>query len=148
MDERFTEEFIAYSGRIERFLRVRGASAQIAEEITQQAWATAWAAREQWRGGSFRSWLITIAWNLYLGTFRRTEMMRLDACPDAAYSESFDRQIEAEQILARCNHRAAHDLRRHFYEDRYDGTSYERVRVFRSLANARKAMKQHDCPSI
>lgn len=143
--EQFALAFDQYSGRVHRFLRSRGASEEVAEELTQQTWLLAWRGREQYRGGTLRTWLFAIAHNLYRGSFRSREIIQLSAAWDAPYSESFDRKIEAEQILARCRPKSALALREFYLEDRGPGTHRDRMRRHYARKEARAAIHTVPC---
>ncbi len=89
--EQFAAAFAQYGARIHRFLKARGASEEVAEELTAQTWLLAWKAREQWRGANLRGWLFTIAHNCWRDRFRREVPMQLSDNWDAPYEETFDR---------------------------------------------------------
>lgn len=141
--EEFTAAVAEFSRPIFRYLRRRGASWEVAEEILLETWARSWAKREQYRGESLRNWLFVIAGNLLAYSHRPhcRQPGQLSDYYDVGYLETFDRQIEAHQVLARCGERDAERLRRRYFDDQPAGTRLQRVRLTRARAAARRAVR-------
>lgn len=58
------------------FFRQLGGDEALAADLTQEAFMRIWMAREKFAGTSFRTWLLTIAYNLAKNHFRHSEHHR------------------------------------------------------------------------
>jgi RNA polymerase sigma factor (sigma-70 family) len=89
-----------------RFLQLRGAPLEEAEEIAQAAWARGWEHRDQLRDpGLVGYWVNSIARNLYRARFRVPVAVPLDATHDRAEASIDVNSIELNGLLRHCNHR-------------------------------------------
>lgn len=139
--EQFTEAFGVYNLPLRNFLRRQGASADQARDAAQETWARAWQFRDQWRGGNLKAWLFVIALNAHNHSFRRQLWSLEEVRREPSYSETFDRKIEAHQVLARCKPQYAAVLRRRYLDGEPSMGRLLRVRVLRAKAQARRAAR-------
>ena len=86
----FTALVRAHEGVVRRFL-TRLAGAEGADDLAQEVFLKAWRLGGDWRGeGSYRSWLMGIAWTQFLGARRANARSR--ARDHAAYEQ--DPQVD------------------------------------------------------
>jgi DNA-directed RNA polymerase specialized sigma24 family protein len=89
-----------------RFLQLRGAPLEEAEEIAQAAWVRGWEYRAQLRDPVLVGyWVNSIARNLYRARFRMPVALPLDPAYDRAGSSIDENSIELNGLLRHCSHR-------------------------------------------
>lgn len=89
-----------------RFLQLRGAPLEEAEEIAQAAWARGWEYRAQLRDPVLVGyWVNSIARNLYRARFRAPAAVPLDPAHDRPGSSIDVNVIELNGLLRHCSRR-------------------------------------------
>ncbi len=132
-----------YGTNLLAFLRRQNLSE--AEDLCQDTWMKAWAARERFLGGNFRAWLFTIARN---NVIERSRKKRPDLNNDVAEAKATYDQESSEydldalkeamlQLKAECR-----ELIRGFY---FDGSSYEQLGRTLSLPGGTVASRMSRC---
>ena len=93
----FTSLVRAHEGAVRRFL-ARLTRGESADDIAQDAFLRAWRSAPAWRGeGSYRGWLLRIAWTEFLASRRAAG--RRSARDHEAYERSAAPQRDAEAAL-------------------------------------------------
>lgn len=73
-DRAYGELYHRHARRLMGFLyRQMNGDEALAADLTQDAFMRVWTARERFSGPSFRTWLLTIAYNLVKGHYRHSE---------------------------------------------------------------------------
>jgi RNA polymerase sigma factor (sigma-70 family) len=86
------------------FVCSRGASRDVAEDLAQAAWAKGWQYRAQIRDSSkVDSWVNTIAFNLFRGSFRKASTVELLPEDHPASPRTSAEAIDCQRLLARCS---------------------------------------------
>lgn len=70
------------------------------DDIAQEAFLKAWRRRAAWWGGSYRAWLMRIAWTSFLDTHRVTT--RRAAREDAAFAMADSSAVDADTRIDLC----------------------------------------------
>ena len=73
-----------------------------ADDVAQETFLKAWRMAASYRGeGSYRAWLLRIAWNQYVGGRRkRREQSGADDLPERGYTPRADEAIDTARALA------------------------------------------------
>jgi RNA polymerase sigma factor (sigma-70 family) len=83
-----------------RAFLARAGGREGADDIAQETFLKAWRLAASWRGeGSYRGWLLRIAWTTMISAKRR-ERPASDAI-DAVHHDASDARIDSERALAR-----------------------------------------------
>ena len=76
-DRAYSELYHRHARRLMGFLfRQMDGDEALAADLTQDAFMRVWTARDRFSGNSFRTWLLTIGYNLVKNHFRHTEHQR------------------------------------------------------------------------
>jgi len=106
LNSQYAEAFEAGFPATRRFLELRGAPPEEAEEIAQAAWARGWEYRSQLRDPMLVGyWVNAIARNLYRARFRMPAAVPLERVHDHAGSSIDVDAIELSGLLQHCSRR-------------------------------------------
>jgi hypothetical protein len=125
-----------------KYLLRMGVRRDLAEDLTQEAWARAWEKQDQWRGESkFSYWVLTIAKN-YLGMLMRQRkcvgMSNVDIVVGSFERISINR-LDAGLLLNKL-HRSKRGMVVAYLKSNQDRTPAERVRMKRDMDLMREAL--------
>jgi len=79
--EAFGQLVARHQASIRALSRRLARSATDGDDIAQAAFLTAWRRRSTWRGGSFRSWVCTIAYREFLHSRRASQQSEVEDLP-------------------------------------------------------------------
>jgi RNA polymerase sigma factor (sigma-70 family) len=131
-----------------RFLAIRGAPAETAEEVAQAAWVRGWERRSQLRDpGAVQPWVNRIAMNLLRNACRGQQPGQLpDQLP--SQQQSNDAAIDVRHLLSSCRKSERRLLERYYLGGwttveiaDQDKLNYSTVRV--RLMRAKNALRDH-----
>lgn len=128
----FNQLVEAYQGHVYNLsLRMLGTS-ESAQDATQEAFISAWRGLGGFRGGSFRSWLLSIAANACRDELRRRKRRPTTSLDDLAVepaspSEDFTRRLELGEVIGRGLSRLAPDQRLAVILSDVQGLNYEEM---------------------
>ena len=98
--EAFTALVHRHESAVRAFL-LRVGGRECADDIAQDTFLKAWRMASSFRGeGSYRGWLLRIAWNEFVGSRRKWQPPRGESGAEPSHEPSPDAAIDAERALA------------------------------------------------
>ncbi len=98
--EAFTTLVRRHESAVRAFL-VRSGGRQGADDLAQESFLKAWRKASGYRGeGSYRGWLLRIAWTTLVSSRRRMNLEVEETGPERGHAPALDAQIDASRALA------------------------------------------------
>ena len=143
---KFTKLFYEHSDALYRFAYFRVSDEEQAQDIVSMVFAKAWEKRETCDGKNPTAWLYTIARNIIIDGYRKTDPKRLDDIEEPAEIDSTADNLDAERekrLLAEAMNTLDDDVREIVHWRYIERLSVREVSVRSGMSEANVRVIQH-----